>query len=374
MFFRLILILVVLLAVGQRPSESWAFDLPRVAVINPFGPKDPSWSTTLGLMTKAARDLGMKLEVHHAGGDHGRMVSIARDILARPDPPGYLIYPNERDAGLRILGLAERAGVYSIMIMGGLSDADRALYGVPRGNYKLWIGEVLADHAQGGRLLAETLIELGAKRRLQDADTLGLHVLLSHRADPTAQRRRDGLRSLVAARPDAKLGWVGYPGWAYKSAVSEAEKAFAGWSGGRLYATESIHMAHAVISTLSERTRLVPGVDALVGSFGWSKQSVYATATGKLSAVVGGFFVSGAAAMVLAHDHAQGIDFGGLDTSFKLRHGVVTSKNASQVALLMDPKNWSRINFREFSQSYRPTNNGYDFSIVTFMKPILAGG
>ncbi len=373
---RLMLALSILLAclVWFGGNTGHAANNANIAVISPQGPKDPKWSLELALMSKAAADLGMNLEIHHANGDHGRMVRIAREILARANKPTYLLYPNERDAGLRILGLAERAGVHSIMIGGGLSKQDQALYGSPREKYNFWIGEVLSDHERGGHILTKALLDHAEIRRLHDKQVYGIHVILSHRADPTTQRRFRGINAQVSERDDVKLGYVGFAGWNYQNAVKESEEAFKSWSGGRLYLTESAYMAHAVFTTLSERTRLVAGVDAMIGNFGWSKQTISAIASGRISAAVGGSFMTGPAAIVLAHDHAQGFDFARFQSSYEIKYGIANAENASTIAVLMDQKNWNRLDFRFFSQAYRATNDGYKFSIVSLLKPLIPGG
>lgn len=344
----------------------------RVAVINPLGAKDPFWTTTIAFMADAARDLGVTLEVHHADGDTGKAVDIARALLNRQqNKPQYLLYSNERHAALRIVGLAEQAGVYSIMIVGGFAKADTKLYGGPRQRYKYWLGEVVGDDFRGGYVLGKKLIQDGARRRLHDGARLGMHVIMSHREDALAQLRFLGLKRALDEQEDTVLGELGFAGWDYRKAIKETERVFGEWSNARLYVAENDLMALGISNTITKRSRLQVNVDVLVGSFGWSKLSLSSAHKSQISAIMGGHFICGAAAVLLAHDHARGQDFAQKGVSFKITQGMVTKDNVRRIAPLLSPKSWEKLDFRKFSHFYFQNRTSYDFSIVTFLKEIL---
>ncbi len=372
LLFLPIVLLTVVLTFASGSAFATAKPAIRVAVISPQGPKNPFWANTLAFMADAARDLGVTLEVHYANGDPTKPVSIAKSLLARQSKrPQYLFYTNERRSGLRILDLAEKAGVYSIMIVGGLSLEDTKKFGGPRQRFKRWLGEVVGDDYRGAYSLGKTLLDHGAKRRLHDGKRLGMHLILSHREDALAQLRFKGLEKAISDTPSAVLGEVGFAQRDYKRAIKQTEKAFTAWSNARLYTAENDLMALGVSNTITKRSRLQVNVDVLVGSFGWSKVSLNAAAKSQITAVLGGQFISGAAAVLLAHDHARGQDFATKGVSFKITQGMVNKDNVRRIAPLLTPKNWNRIDFRKFSHYYFQNRTSYEFSIVTFLKEIL---
>lgn len=364
-------LLVAMVILAMMPAWAHANQPIRVAVINPLGPKDPFWANTIAFMADAARDLGVTLEVHHANGNPGKMVQIAKGLVARADPPRYLLYKNERNAGVHILGIAEQAGVNSILIMGGLSPEDTKIHGGPRQKYRRWLGEVVGDDFRGGYALAKTLVKNGGLKRLHDGNRLGMHILMNSREDPLTQLRYLGMQRALNEADDAVLGQLGFTDWDYKKSLKETERVFQKWSGARLYAAESEIMALAISNTITKRSRLQVNVDILLGSFGWSKLSFTSAAKSQITTVMGGHFIAGAAAVLLAHDHARGQDFAQKGVSYKITQGVVNRDNVRRIAPLLLPKNWKKLDFRKFSHFYFQQRKKYDFSIVTFLKEIV---
>ena len=74
MFFLLLLFLMILLPLQGRKQD---------IVIDFFSPRsanDMFWSKFTGFMTEAVDDLGMKINVHHADGNHLKMVEQVKPV------------------------------------------------------------------------------------------------------------------------------------------------------------------------------------------------------------------------------------------------------------------------------------------------------
>ena len=105
-------------------------------------------------MQEAAADLSLDLEVVYSE-DLVIVSEQARALLKRTELPDYLILTSLRGITEELMIEADRLGIHTLLFNSGITDdafrrlrhGDKAL--------KHWIGQVLPDDQQAGRLVAK---------------------------------------------------------------------------------------------------------------------------------------------------------------------------------------------------------------------------
>jgi ABC-type sugar transport system substrate-binding protein len=126
--------------------------------------------------------------------------------------------------------------------------------------------------------------------------------------------------------------------------------------------------ALGVIDELKKRG-LKPGVDVVTGGFDWSEQGIEAVRRGEMVATMGGHFMEGGWAMILAYDYHHGKDFADeLGTTIFSSLQAVTPDNVDHHTDLFKQQDVDKIDFRELSKTYNSKLDKYDFSIENLLE------
>lgn len=341
----------------------------RVALFAPEGPGDPFWARTIDFMEAAARDLGLSLEVHFADGSAKTMAETAGRIMTGPRPPDYVLFPATDRIGPRILDIAEREGIHALLLNATISEDQRDRTKGPRATYKQWLGGIVADDLLGGYLLARNMFRY-AQLRWITAPSGRIEVIgLTHSAaDKAALDRIDGLK---LASEEYYLGDIAYLGLANGSktkAHQVIELGYESHPGATLYWSTDDMMALGMMESLTDRTRRLPGTDAIIGGFYWSPWALQAVLDGRISFLMGGHFMTGGAALVMIHDHAHGVDFKPVGMEQRFGFGMLHAGNIKQLAPILARRDWSWIDFKRFSRALHPERGDYGFSASAFLQ------
>ena len=163
----------------------------KVTFINPgiSDPNDPTggfWLSVSAVMKEAARQLNIDLEVIYAERDHIRMQQQAREVAKRPVLPDYLIVVNEKLAADQMVKEADGAGLKVFVMSNSFVGEQAAQMGLPRKQYKNWIGSLIPDNRFAGYQIAKHIIDRAKKQRGKD----GRLRLLAITGDPATLRPR----------------------------------------------------------------------------------------------------------------------------------------------------------------------------------------
>jgi ABC-type sugar transport system substrate-binding protein len=358
------LAVVLLLAVA---FEAWP---QSVVFINPGKSDEIYWVTAARAMQAAARALGMTLEVKFAERDHLRTIDFARQLAQLPANarPEYAIVTNDNGTGPELLRLLDAAGIKTFLAYSSIPVADRAGFGGPREKYSGWLGSLEPHAEDAGYLTAKALIETGRKAAARGPDgKIHMIALAGDRATPSSLGRNAGMMKAVAEAPDVVLVQTVYAGWTREKAAEQAEWLFARYPRVRLVWAGNDLMAFGAMQAWEKRGGK-PGKDAWFSGVNTSREAMDAVVNGRLAALAGGHFITGAWALVMIHDHAKGRDFA--DEGLELDRPMFTLFDAAsaQRFVALYGEDFGRIDFRRYSKVRNPALKRYDFDFGQLLR------
>lgn len=346
---------------------SWA---QSVVFINPGKSDEVYWVTAARAIQEAADDLGMRLVVHYAERDHLRTIQFARDIAEAPPAarPDFVIMSNDNGTGPEMLRLLDGAGVKTFLAFSSLLPEERAAVGGPREKYKLWLGSLEPHAEDAGYLTARALIEKARRAKAQGKDgKLHLLAFAGDRTTPSSIRRNAGMQRAVAESGDVVLDQMVYAGWGRDKAAEQAEWLFQRHPAARLVWAGNDLMAFGAMQAWEKRGG-VPGKDAWFSGVNTSPEAIDALASGRLAALAGGHFITGAWSIVMLYDYAHGRDFA--DEGLELDRPMFTLFDAakSNAYLARFGEKFDRVDFRRYSKALNPRLKRYDFDFGQLLR------
>ena len=133
-----------------------------VLFINPGKAQESFWGDVDGVMSAAAADLGLRLELFHAEREHYRMAAFLADRLKHPPLPDYVVLVNEKQVGSKLLQLLHAYPIPVLFILNDLSLAQRVELSRDPHWLKYLLPAVVPDNSWIGRQTMSQLLSLGA--------------------------------------------------------------------------------------------------------------------------------------------------------------------------------------------------------------------
>ena len=337
-----------------------------VTFLNPGKSDEVFWVTSAHCMSAAAQSLGVRLEVLYSERDHLKTLSIAREIAARPPStrPDYVILSNDYATGVEAIRILDAAHIKTFLAYSAITDPhEREKIGGPRQVYKGWLGSLEPKSEDAGYLTARELIQRGEALHLEGPDgKLHLLVIAGDRSTTSSLKRNAGMHRAVAEAHNVVIDQEVYGEWSRSKAKVQGEwlfKRYPGkhlvWAGNDLMAFGAMESWRAIGGT--------PGKDALFSGVNTSAEAMAAIQSGELTALAGGHFVAGAFALVMLYDYHHGRDFA--DEGLELDRTMFISfdkDSAQRFDRLFGQLNFDRVDFKQFSKTYRPHLTKYEFS------------
>jgi len=335
---------------------------PLVVFVNPDRPGNPFWDKVTTVMQAAAKDLELTLEVRYGDTNREQSTRQALDAIQSDPPADYLVYIYQVGQARRILEAAEQAGVRSIIFNTDVADQDRDLVGSPGEVYTQWIAHLVPDDFHAGADLASRLIAAARTREPERrAELVGFN---GGRDSSAARARAAGLEDVLSRREDAVLHQVLVSQWDALLAAEQTEPLLRRWPGTNVVWAASDAMALAVAGRLTELGRK-PGLDVFLGGIDWTDEGIRAVADGRLVVTLGGHFMDGAWALVVAHDHALNLVSATELRRVATRLQAIDRENVQQYQELLDGQHWQRIDFQRYSRRQRGPRAPYEFGLDT---------
>jgi ABC-type sugar transport system substrate-binding protein len=341
----------------------------KVVFINPGKSDEAYWVGASETMALAAKSLKINLEIRYAEREHLRSFDIARELIARPPAsrPEYVIFSNDHAVSPELLRLFEPSGIKSFLAYSKPTQHEREQTGVPRQKFKNWIGSLEPKAQDAGYLTARALINKGRAMKAHAPDgRLHLLAIAGDRSTNSSVLRNAGMRQAVKEAGDVVLDQEVYGDWTRDKAAEQAQWLFQRYPHARLLWAGNDLMAFGAMQTLEQRGGVV-GKSVLFSGVNTSDEALDALRKGRLSALAGGHFVTGAWALVMIYDHHHGQDF--VDQGLELEmpmFALFTPQLADQFQAVFNGK--KPIDFQRYSKVLNPKVHRYAFGFEQLLK------
>lgn len=309
-----------------------------VTFLNPGGKGDPFFQKLTEFMYIAAEDLSIDLEVIYCDRNHIKLEQEIEQIIERKEKSDYLLLINEKNAVAPLLEQIDSINVPYYLFNEGLLEKERLLYGKPGEKLKNWIGELLPNDYDAGRLLAEALFT----GQNDSVTTAGLAGVMSTNSSIT---REQGFIDFINSQDNIKLAQI-------VPAYHDREKAKF-MTKGLIYrfpditvfwtASDIMAIGALDIATKLKREWIIGGID-------WSDSAYVLVKEGKLTATVGGHFLDGARVLLQIAEHSRGKTIP--QTTQHSSFSVITRDNHKEYQPFFGSfEKWNQVDFNQFRDS-----------------------
>ena len=348
---------------------SLAAPAQSIVFINPGKSTEVYWVTAARAMEAAAANLGMKLETRYAERDHLRTIEFARQVAALPASarPDFVILTNDNGTGPEMLRVLDGAGIKTFLAFSSIPPADRTGFGGPRERYKGWLGSLEPHAEDAGYLTAKALIAHARKANAKAADgKLHLVAFAGDRTTPSSIRRNEGMQKAVAEAGDVVVDQMVFAGWTREKAIEQAERLYQRYPAAKLVWAGNDLMAFGAMQALETRGG-EPGRDAWFSGVNTSKEAMDGVRSGRLTALAGGHYITGAWSVVMLYDYAHGRDFA--DEGLELDRPMFTLFDAPLAErYLAFGEDFSTVDFRRHSKALNKALKRYNFEFGEILR------
>jgi ABC-type sugar transport system substrate-binding protein len=313
----------------------------------------------------AAGQLHVSFSKVDCGRTAERFLECGRALAREARPPDYVLLPDYMDAARELVPALDGAGVRVFLVAEGLSGAARAVLGGPRQNHPNWLGEILPDDTEAGYLLAKTLVRAGREAGIGAGRGKIQVGILSGDQSSAGLARFRGWARLKREDPGVEQASFQYAAWERDRARSATTLMLRSQPQiGVIWAANDA-MALGALDAAREAGR-VPGKDILLGGIDLGHEALVAVSEGSLAVSIGGHFLDGARALLLAHDHHHGRDF----EPWTRRSPLVsaTPESAAGYRRFVEARGWREVDFTRFSRTVRPDGEPPDFSLDSILR------
>lgn len=342
-----------------------------------FIPKDPGdifGDKLVGFMQAVAADLDIDLEIVRVHTDSSLMRNRQTLESIKEDKNKIDIVLTHYDAATLIPDLAALARsrefvIVTINIKPPQSDFEKI--GLPREQYPRWIACLAPDDVSAGYQEAHEL-SMAARVLFTGSDTLQAVAIGGNDVGNVNSDRINGLRRSLQSEIGVTIADTVLTDWRPEQGYDAAAKFIATYPQAKIFWAASDSLALGAINALEEKG-MTPGRDFVTGGIDWSDEGIQAVIDGRMAATVGGHFMEGGWALLLAFDYLRGSDFAGdLGASITTPMHTLTPRNVSQYAGFLDQDYWKQLDFRRFSKALNPELKKYDFSLEALMRSSAA--
>jgi ABC-type sugar transport system substrate-binding protein len=342
-----------------------------VAFINPGKSDEVYWVTAAQAMQAAARSLGMTFEVQYAQREPLKTLEIAREMVARPagKRPEYIVITDDYSVADRLLAIIDPARVKSFLAFSSIPVDQRGGIGSPRGKYKGWLGSLEPQAEEAGYLTARALIERGKKEKAFAPDgKLHMLAIAGDRSTPSSINRNQGMRRAVAEAAMVVVEEEVYAAWTRENAAQQAESLYRRYPDVKLIWAGNDLMAFGAMAAWEKRGGK-PGVDAWFSGINTSTEALEAVKSGRMIALAGGHFITGAWALVMIYDYHHGHDFA--DEGLELRRPMFAEFTPALADRYIErfSAGFDGVDFSRYSKVRNAKLKRYNFGFAQLLEP-----
>lgn len=361
------IILIILILLGLS-SPVWAMSVTFIA---PGHEHEAYWVGVSEVMNKAAQDLGIEFKTLFAERDILREIELVKSVtrLTKSQQPDYLIIAGEKAILPEQLKLAEAAQIPVFLIANIPNAQQRLQIGYPRERFKYWLGSLTPQAEAAGYMTGQALIKAGLQAGLQDASgRLSLLALSGTRSTGSSVQRNRGLASALKDFPQVDLKQVVHADWRQDKAYVQTTHLLQRYPDVRLIWCANDQIALGAMQALKD-ANLQPGKDVLLSAINTSVEAMQALVEGRLSALAGGHYLSGAWALVVLYDYHHGVDFA-ITEGLEMDRSMFALFSPEQAQRFIKAPLGYALDFRRYTKHLNPQLLHYRFDF----RPILEDG
>lgn len=319
-------------------------------------------------MREAAVDLGLDLEVVYSD-DLVIVSEQARALLQRTELPDYLILTSLRGVTEELMVEADRLGICTLIFNAGLPLEAITRFRTGDKPLQHWIGQVLPNDRQAGRIVAQKLVETARSAEKQDdSGKIQLIGLNGSMRSPASMEREMGLREYVAEQTDVHIQQVVYTEWSQKEARRKAQLLLNRFDNISVVWTAADALALGAAQAATSQS-LNPGKDVFIAGVDWLPEVHPEIVDGTITGTVGGHSFDGAWTLAVIYDHIHGFTKEFVDA--RTQFHWVDINNVDVLAKLMDPLLWRELDFRRFTKTHSNEPN-YRFGVERILESLPA--
>lgn len=346
----------------------------RAVYFIPKAPGDIFGDKVAGFMQAVAADLGIDLDVVHVHTDSSLMRNRQTLEVIQEDKNKIDIVLLHYDAANLIpelSALAESRDFVIVTFNIRPAQSDLQKIGRPREQYPRWITYLAPDDVSAGNQLAHELVA-AAKTLFTDTDAMQMVAIGGNDVGEVNSDRLGGVKHRLQSESEVTLQDTILTDWRPEQGYDAAMQFINAHPNAKIFWAASDGLSLGAIDALTERG-LKPGQHFITGGIDWSDEAIQAVVDGRMVATVGGHFMEGGWALLLAFDYLSGKDFADeLGVSIATSMHTLTRQNVSQFAALLNEDSWKQLDFRRFSKALNQKLENYDFSLEALKPPTKA--
>lgn len=333
---------------------------PKVLFVSPSHAEDPFFRHVEQYSRIAAKSLELEFEVIYGEGNRLWQQQQLEAYLKVQQPDYVIVQPYSGGAKMLMDFLASFPSMNIITFERILLPTEEPVIGVPGQFYNNWIAEIYFDNASASQALSRVLLEACREQaRAGQTDVIGLNG--AHGFESEA--RGKALEAVTRQDPDFRFQQLVYSQWQRELAARQSLQLLQRYPKTSVIWAASDWMAMGVLDMLQQQNE-VEG-PYCIGGFDWLPKSIEAIRDGRMVASVGGHYMMGAWALVVAYDHwKQSFPHDQLSGHPAFALEVISVDNVQQYLPLLDPAYWEMFDFRGLTFHHQPEQSSYSFQLL----------
>ena len=312
----------------------------------------------------AARQLGVDLEVVDGDKRRETMLTRGREILEGPVPPDYLLLVNYMKVGQELLPVSAAAGVRTFFVVEGTGRDERLAASGAGEVSEGYLGEIVPDDTEAGRILADILTSQARQRGLVSGSGKIQVGLLAGEHTHAGNARFRGWLEIKKRHEDIVQTGLQYGSWEEAAGRSAAALLLQAAPEMAVIWCANDAMALGALAAATDAGRC-PGQDILIGGVDLMDRALAEVASGNLEVSIGGHLIDGVRALILLYDHHETRD---LEPATRTTHLVaVESDEASRYLDFIKDRGWREVDFTRFSRRSNPAASADDLSLEAIL-------
>jgi ABC-type sugar transport system substrate-binding protein len=299
----------------------------------------------------AARQLRVEIEFVDATKQRETLLVRAREAVAAAKKPDFMLLVNYMSVGQEVLAANTAAGIGTFFVVEGMGGGELSTLTAAGGQPGGYLGQIVPDDVEAGKMLGEALTSAARARGLVDASGM-VHVgAIAGEHTQAGNARFRGWQAVLKEHADVLQAGFQYGAWEEEPAKAVAALMLRAAPRISVLWCANDAMALGALAAAVEAGRH-PGKDILIGGIDLVDRALAEVAAGRLEVSIGGHMVDGARAVVLLYDHHQKHD---LTPQTRTTHLVaVRQPQAERYLRFMKERAWHSADFTRFSRVTNP--------------------